>query len=282
MSHAPLEISAKTRVMGLIGESIEYSLSPLIHNESARELGIDARYLCFSAAANSVKSFLDAMWSVGALGFNITQPHKELVASLIPGTQPISVNTIYRGSEYWLAESTDGIGLCNALLRSQVNLLSFKRIVIVGSGGAAMSVAEFLQQHRYQGEVVFAVRSDLGEIKLKRFPDLRIVSLHQRSEALLALLADSSDILLIQATSAPFKSDRMEWLLPQLQKFCGVYVDMTYATDSAPLDFCKQKGLRAMDGIAMLIEQARASQQLWWGRTEDFDSIELRLRTRSQ
>ncbi len=276
-----LEISPKTRLMGLIGESISYSLSPMIHNGSAKKLGIDAAYFCFSLSESRVANFLNSMWDVGALGFNVTQPHKSLVAEFFPETNAMSVNTIYRGPDSWLVDSTDGIGLSNALLRSQVKLLNFERIVIVGSGGAAISIAEFLQKHRFGGEVVFAIRSEIVLEKLNRLKDLRLVLVHQRSETLSSLLAESKNVLLIQATSAPLKSDRMEWLLPYLRRFNGVYLDMTYAAASAPLEYCRQKGLSSFDGKSMLIEQARASQQLWWGKSEDYESIASRLEIRS-
>src|SRR5690606_39173443 len=80
-----------TRLMGLLGERIDYTGSPAIHNHAAAALGINACYLPLSLPGGQVAPFLAAAWHLGALGFNVTTPHKELVARLVPGSGLASV-----------------------------------------------------------------------------------------------------------------------------------------------------------------------------------------------
>ena len=102
------EITGTTRVLGLIGRDISYSLSPIIHNFSAAQLNEDCVCIPFDVDALSVKSVLDALWSMGGVGASITTPHKEAVAREVAGKLG-SVNSIYRSGSYWAGQSTDAV-----------------------------------------------------------------------------------------------------------------------------------------------------------------------------
>ena len=88
--------------------------------------------------------FLTAFWEMGGAGFNVTVPHKELIASMIPGHNLRSVNTVFRGPDGWEATSTDGEGFGRGVERLGTPLSGFKKIVILGNGGAAMAILSWL------------------------------------------------------------------------------------------------------------------------------------------
>src|SRR5262245_24031324 len=94
-------IDGETRRMGVLGEHIAYTLSPRLHNFSANLLGLNVAYLALPLPPEAVSDFLRSAWSLGAVGFNVTTPHKALVAALFPAAGLTSGNTLYRGKTGW-------------------------------------------------------------------------------------------------------------------------------------------------------------------------------------
>lgn len=257
-----MAIDGSTRIMGLIGESIAYTMSPAMHNRAAAKLGINAVYLPLSLPEAKLAGFLDVMWGLGALGFNVTQPHKGAVAKLVPGSGLTSVNTLFRGDQGWSAASTDGEGFARGLARTGRELASFEEIVLLGSGGAAQAILEHLATQPQQPKLTTLRRADL-----------------QSATALTAALAGKGEeTLLIQATSAPLKGDDLSSLAPALKEFRGVVVDLVYGKPSALYFTAVAKDLVAQDGEPMLIEQARLAQKLWWGKAAAYDEMAAALR----
>jgi shikimate 5-dehydrogenase len=83
--------------------------------------------------------------------------------------------------------------------------------------------------------------------------------------------------LLIQATSAPHFGDDLSRFVVSMQRFSGGFVDLVYGADSALYRAAKNLGIRCQNGLPMLIEQARLSQECWWGRSVEYQAIEDHL-----
>lgn len=261
-----LVIGGETKLMGVLGENIAYTRSPAMHNRAAAALGIDIAYLPLAMPAAKVASFLDAAWSMGAVGFNVTTPHKGLVASLVPTSGLTSVNTLYRGDSGWLAASTDGEGFARGLGRLGRELSSFSRLVILGAGGAAGAIQEYVASNVGAApEIVVLSRSSAKT-------PLTVTALTEQ------LRDRGADTLLIQATSAPQRGDDLAALVPALERFKGVVADLVYGKPSALYFAAIARNLTAQDGEAMLIEQARLSQMLWWGKSASYEEMALALR----
>ncbi len=257
-----MAIDGATRILGLVGESIEYTMSPAMHNRAAAKLGVNAVYLPFSLPEAKIASFLDLMWGLGAVGFNVTQPHKGAVAKLVPGSGLGSVNTLFRGEHGWTAASTDGEGFARGLLRTGRELGSFAEIVMLGSGGAAQAIVEHLATASLQPKLT----------------TLRRAELQDATALTTALAGKGEETLLIQATSAPLKGDDLSSLTPALRDFRGVVCDLVYGKPSALYFAAVGKDLVAQDGEPMLIEQARLAQKLWWGKAAAYDEMAAALR----
>lgn len=259
-------IDGETKLMGVLGEGIAYTRSPALHNRAAALLGINVAYLPLPLPEANVASFLDAAWAMGAVGFNVTTPHKQLVAKLVPADGLSSVNTLYRGAEGWLSASTDGAGFARGLARLGRDVGSFRRVVILGDGGAARAIQEY-------------IRSSVVPV-----PEIVVLSRTSKAEPLtLTNLAAKvggagAETLVVQATSAPQRGDDLAALVPALDGFGGVLVDLVYGKPSALYFSAIARDLVAQDGEAMLIEQARLSQELWWGRSAGYDELARALR----
>ncbi len=257
--------------LGLIGSGIQFSLSPKIHNLSMKHLGIEGLYEIVDMPASNLAEFIERSWKHGALGFNVTTPHKRSVANLLKGCSLESVNTLYRGVDGWVGVSTDGLGLAQAILdKCGKRLAEYERIVFLGDGGVVSGVLEFLlSQSVLKAEIVLHARSE-------KFLQTRIAArlgknLSMRGWSVVdvsqSLANRGRETLVIQASSAPQKGDNLSWLVPSFQSFSGDFAELTYNCESSLEQAAQYKKLCVVFGLEMLVEQARKSQELWWGKS---------------
>lgn len=268
-------IGGKTRTLGLLGRSITHTLSPSIHNYAIERFGLDQVYLPLDVEVTSqeeMKSLLNWLWKLGVQGLNVTVPYKELVAS-VTNTRLASVNTLYRGEDFWLASSTDADGFLDGLEDiCPAEQLHFDRLILIGNGGAALALALHLVEKLGLQRVDVLRRSGAKDESWKaHFHSFEGFNVHELSApALSTLLAQSQNerLLVVQASSAPLSGDRLDYLLPGMCLFDGVFVDLVYGKScSLLLEWSKTAGIPAQDGLAMLAGQALRSQQLWWGKS---------------
>jgi len=257
--------------LGLIGSGIKYSLSPQIHDASMKHLGIEGSYQIIDVPSMALAEYLDIAWNSGATGFNVTTPHKREVAKLIGDGSLESVNTLFRGESGWSATSTDGPGLDQAIQnKCGKRLKDYEQIVFLGDGGVVAGVMEYVQASR-TSEAAFTIHARSSKfadtLAGKKFSNCITIG-EWTSEALSQTLAQKSkETILIQASSAPQKSENLSWLVPALSSYSGDYAELTYNCESALEVEARRKGLRVISGIDMLVEQARKSQDFWWGKS---------------
>ena len=276
MQYPSALVAGSSKLVGLIGNPVAHSLSPLIHNFSFSQLGIDAVYIPFELRdvnTEGLRSFLSLMTNSNFVGFNVTLPYKELVADVCSADTP-SVNTVSRSkSGSWTACSSDGVGFLRAVERASINLTDYRQVVCIGNGGAAFSAVE--SWAKIDPTMTFHIlsRTRRDELWCQRLEgcDLRFADLGPRS--LQRALAESAPTLLLQASSAPLHGDNLDELAENLPNFEGSFLDMVYGHPSALYSAALAAGVAAQDGKSMLIEQARVSQEVWFGQSLDFDRI---------
>ncbi len=127
-------ISGETRLVGLIGDPVSQSLSPLMHNAAFAARGLDWAYVPLPVAAERLEDALRGLVALGFAGANVTTPHKLGVAQLVETDEP-SVNTLIVRDDRLVGSSTD------AAILGEVE---FRHPVIVGAGGAAVAFAAAL------------------------------------------------------------------------------------------------------------------------------------------
>ena len=127
-------ISGETRLVGLIGDPVSQSLSPLMHNAAFEARGLDWAYVPLPVAAERLEDALRGLVALGFAGANVTTPHKLAVARLVETDEP-SVNTLIVRDDRLVGSSTD------AAILGEVE---FRHPVIVGDGGAAVAFAAAL------------------------------------------------------------------------------------------------------------------------------------------
>jgi shikimate dehydrogenase len=264
-------ISGKTRVCGVIGDPIEHTLSPAIHNAAFDHLKLDFVFLAFRVKAADLENAVQGMRGLGIHGLNVTMPHKSTVISFLDEVDPTvqflgSANTILNKNGRLSGFNTDGVGALKAL-RENGTELSEKKVLLLGAGGAAKAIAFALAKE--VGELVILNRTsekakELAEA-LGRMFNKKVVGGSLSPDAIAKNLR-ASDIL-INATSVGMKPHLSQSLVaPQWLKSNLVVMDIVYNPVETKLaKDAKAAGAKVISGVEMLIYQGAASFEIWTG-----------------
>ena len=226
-------ISGKTRVCGVIGDPIEHTLSPTMHNAAFEALKLDYVFLAFKVKSAEVGNAMSGMRALGIHGLNVTMPHKNAVVKYLDEVDPAgkvigSTNTILNKNGRLLGFNTDGVGALNALEQNGVEPRG-KKVLLLGAGGAAKAIAFTLMQE--VDELVILNRTpkpatELANLLKQKF-NKKVIANALTPETIKDNLADSD--VLINATSVGMKPNANqtpvppEWLKPDLAVMDIVY-----------------------------------------------------------
>jgi len=276
-------ISGDTKIFGLLGQGTSFTLSPAMHNHAAKVLQQDAVYLNFDIPADQVKPFLEVFWHLGAIGLNVTMPHKNLVASLVETDGLPSVNTLVRTEKGWKGYSTDGDGFLEGLSRANVSITEFDAVVVLGSGGSCQSILRAISLATTQKPLVTIIhrRSRSNDSKILEAiskAQVQLVTLREMSPSAFSdTLANLSGLrkLVIQVTSAPKLGDSLAAYTPAVKNLSAgdLLVDIIYDHPSEIYFEAIRQNINCLDGMPMLIEQARLSQFLWWKKAASYNDL---------
>ena len=186
-------------LLGLLGNPVEQSLSPQIHQHFAEQFGITLEYQKILVPLNEFKNFANAFVEKGCLGFNVTAPFKtdafQWVQEYSPrAAQARAVNTVLHKNGIIYGDNTDGIGFIKDLEHKNITIKN-QTIVFAGAGGAAQGILPALLEQS-PARVVIVNRNPEKLMALRmRYPQIETA----RWQDLPALLPTTS--LLIDATS---------------------------------------------------------------------------------
>ncbi len=252
---------ARTRLYGIIGDPVEHSLSPVMHNAAFRALGMNAVYLAF--CVKSAEQAADSIRSLNIDGVSVTIPHKE---ALIPFLDEIdrfaseigAVNTVRNEAGRLIGTNTDWIGAVKAL--EEKTALGGKRAVVLGAGGSARAVVYGLSERGARVHV--ANRTIEKAERLAREFSCSFSGLDDEK----ALFGD----ILINTTSVGMASggspgDEIP-VEPDVTGRFSVVMDIVYSPlETRLLKEAGARGARVIDGLRMLLHQALAQFQFWTG-----------------
>jgi shikimate dehydrogenase len=264
-----MAISGKTTVCGVIGDPIEHTLSPIIHNAAFESLKIDYIFLAFKVRAGEVENAMSGIRALNVHGLNVTMPHKNAVVKYLDQIDPTaktiaSVNTILNKDGRLLGFNTDGVGALNALEQNGVKPRG-KKVLLLGAGGAAKAIAYTLSQEADHLVILNRTTkqaSDLADLLKQKF-NKKINAGVLSPTVIKDNLVDAN--VLINATSVGMKPNanqtpiEPEWLKPDLAVMDIVYnpIETKLAKDAKAL------GATVVSGVEMLIYQGAASFEIW-------------------
>lgn len=268
----------------VFGQPIAHSQSPHIHAAFARQEGIALDYRAIEAAPADFPAALEAFAADGGVGANVTAPLKEIAFGLCRtftsrAKLAGSVNTLLRKGDYWHGDTTDGVGLVRDLTDRHSLDLRGRRVLLLGAGGSARSVAPALLDAGIR-ELVVVNRTPerADELSDAIGEPGRVLTRYWDT---MQELGDFE--LIVNATSAG-RDRSVEFELPlSLVNSMTTAVDLNYGEAAiAFLAWARAAQCRNMvDGLGMLVEQAATSFQQWHEVRPETDPVYAELRAKN-
>ncbi|QYE35724.1 shikimate dehydrogenase [Polymorphobacter sp. PAMC 29334] len=250
---------------GVIGWPVAHSKSPLIHRFWLAKLGIDGDYGRFPVAPEHLGTAIDALPALGLSGVNVTAPHKVEVMRFLDRVDPRAarvgaVNTVVVEGDTRSGYNSDIDGVTEALRGID---LSGSVIVVIGTGGAARAAFAALSGTRHREILVVSRNPRLAAETAREF-DIVATGVPMESIGSCFALAD----LIVNASPRGMhgQPELYENVQSTLTHPFTVVFDMVYAPlETALLAAARARGLRTIDGLQMLVGQAAAAFELFYG-----------------
>ena len=264
-------ISGHTAVYGIFGHPVEHTFSPGMHNAAFGALGLDACYVPFSVPPEQLEPAVRAIVPLGLKGLNVTVPHKEKVIPFLDGLSDDAkligaVNTIEVRSGRLIGHNTDGRGFLRSLREETGFRPKGKRVLIIGSGGAARAVsfclalagAAAIGLHDADGSKAARLASDLGRTTGTAAEVVPTDGLDERAR-------DAH--CLINATPLGLKRGDPLPLPKQSIRNGHLVCDLVYNPPvTGLLRAARSAGAATLPGIGMLLFQGVIAFEVWTGR----------------
>jgi shikimate dehydrogenase len=263
-----MTVNGKTRVCAIIGDPVEHSLSPMMHNAAFKKLGLNLVYVAFTVTPTKLKTALLGAKSLGLRGLNVTMPHKNAVISHLDAVESTAkaigaVNTVLNNQGRLIGYNTDGRGAMIALQENGVYPAE-KKMVLLGAGGAAKAIA--YQAAPDVKELVILNRTSEKARKLaealKSF-GAKVKAGTLSSEVLKQELP-TTDIL-VNSTSAGMHPEVDSSPVPSDLLHSNLSVmDIIYnPLATRLLKDAKSVGAKVVSGIEMLLYQGAVAFEIW-------------------
>jgi shikimate dehydrogenase len=267
-------ISGKTRVCGIIGDPIEHTMSPVIHNAAFAEMGLDYVYIAFRVKAEELDKAIESVRALNMRGLSVTIPHKVAVLKLLDKLDPLAekigaVNTIVNDDGVLTGYNTDATGFLQAMLERGVEPKG-KNIAILGAGGASRAVS-FILADRGANLVILNRRLELDwavELarRISQTFSKKVEALELNRENLMKAL-EKADIL-VNATSVGMSPNINETPVPPDLLRPGLIVyDIVYnPVKTKLLKEAEAAGAEIISGVDMLVWQGVMAFEKWTGK----------------
>jgi shikimate dehydrogenase len=265
-------INADTKICCLIGDPVEHSLSPLIHNAGYQALSINYAYVSFRV--KDIKQAIDGIRWLGIRGASITIPHKTSAIKYLDRLDPLAekigaVNTIVNDDGVLTGYNTDGDGALQAL--EEVTTLSAKKTVLIGGGGAASAIAVGLKAKGVKLVVLNRTEAKASNLA-KKVNASGFGGLNRLSEI------TSADIL-INATPVGMlpKTDQSIILKELLHDGLTVFDIVYNPKETRLLIEARERGCNIVYGYKMFLYQAARQFELFTGLKAPLPTMESAL-----
>ena len=251
------KITRRTRVYAVIGNPIDHSLSPLLHNTAFHARKFDAVFVPF--LVRDLREFLAASQAFGVSGFAVTIPHKEAILRHLDDCDPLAarigaVNTVVvRGGGRLYGYNTDYVGVLRSLERRM--RLAGSRVLLFGAGGAARAAAFALAQ---AGSVVcLSARRPERARALARAAGAQVVERAELRREFFDAIVNCTPVGMLPRGGSPLRSDELN---------CRIAMDMVYRPgETELLRLARRKGIEVISGLEMFLAQGFAQYEIWTG-----------------
>lgn len=265
------QIDGHTRLCGLIGNPVEHTMSPVIHNTLAGLEGRNLVYVPFHVEKGAVEQAVRGAYALNILGLNVTVPYKSEVISSLTDVDEMAekigaVNTLVRTETGYKGYNTDMMGLYRAMCSENIRLQG-EEIILLGAGGAARAVA-FLCVSKGAAAVYIMNRT---YEKAKQVADEVNRSFHTKCVIPMGMdgyrkLPGDRKYLAIQATSVGLYPRTEEAVIEDKEFYGKIHTgyDLIYKPrETRFMSLVRAAGGQAYHGLKMLLYQGVIAYELW-------------------
>ena len=267
-----MQITGKTKIVGVIGDPVEHSRSPQMHNAAIAELGLDYVYVPFRIKPDALPAAIEGFKAINAAGLNVTLPHKQAV---IPLLDEISreveligaVNTLIFEDGRIKGDNTDGSGFLEGMRETGFELPQGESALVIGAGGSARAVIVALSSIGL--ETIFIANRTLSKAAklaedLSEAIDTSIYGIGL-DDPQLADIVHSAALVVNTASVGMDISEppliNAEWLRPQTAVYDIVYTP----PETRLLLAAAERGCHTIQGLGMLVHQGAIAFEKWTG-----------------
>jgi shikimate dehydrogenase len=268
-------LGTHVRTLGVIGHPIAHSVSPQMHYAAFRDQKMNCHYAAFAVHPADLAQGIAGMRALGILGLNVTIPHKEAVMEYLDEVAPSArqvgaVNTIVNRNGRLIGYNTDGWGFISSLEEYGIRPHG-RRAVILGAGGSARAIAVHLALAGASGITVSNRTVERAEELATAVRGVEravpVAACGAGSEQERRALAEAH--LVINCTPLGMVPDVGSSPLPEeavLPPDCIVYDTVYTPSETRLMAMARQRGLKVIGGLGMLVHQGACAWEYWFGR----------------
>jgi shikimate dehydrogenase len=268
----------RTNVCCAIGDPIEHTISPIIHNKAFQKLDLNFVYVAFRVSEKMLKGAIDGMRAFNIRGMNVTIPHKVKVMDYLDSVDEVAgdigaTNTIVNNNGTLVGFNTDGEGALRSLAKYGI-LLKGTKVLVLGAGGAAMAVIYSIAKEKPDSIMILNRTEEKAEELADRVSVKTGVPVKARKledQSLKEYIGEAD--LMINCTSVGMAPNINETLVPKnLLRKGLVVMDVVYVPfETRLLKDAKEVGAVVIPGVDMLVNQAASAFEIWTGQKAPID-----------
>ena len=249
----------------VIGNPIEHSLSPTIHEYFAHKLNINLSYEKIFSDVDKFELELKKFFEGGGLGCNVTLPFKRDAFLFTEEKSDVAkitgvVNTISKKNGVYFGDNTDGSGFIRDLKKNIKFDIAGKEVLILGAGGASMGIIPNIFLEKPKSLKIFNRTLENAKSLVERFSSIGNINYIEKDD-----LIESKFDLIINATSQGMNQKSFDFTKRVFNDGSILY-DLSYGNASKNIkDWAIENKIQFFDGLGMLIEQAADSFLIWEG-----------------
>ena len=263
----------------VIGDPIDHSLSPNIHNAAFRQLGLDHTYIAYKIPAGELSAGIGALKEIKIAGFNVTIPHKIEMMKFLDEMDTTckvigAVNTVLNEDGKLKGYNTDMIGFLDPIKKRNL-IIKDSQVMLLGAGGAARAIITAMVKEKAR-KITIVNRTLENANKLSEFAkkiggNVDVVSLQEANE----LISDHKFI--INSTSIGMNNEPSPISTENVNENSVIY-DIVYQPMNTDLiKKSKEMGATIIYGYEMLLSQAACSFEIWHKTEAPYDVMKKAL-----
>jgi len=269
-----VRVTGKTKLLGLVGNPVEHSISPQLHNTLSSLLGLDIVYIPLAVGKEDLETVVKALKALDFIGFNVTIPYKRDIMKYLDENSKEAilmgaVNTVKKIDGRLYGYNTDAEGFLRSFKEEAGVGFKGKKVVLIGAGGVARAIAVKIASE--DAEKISVVNRtgeksvELAEVVNENIKE--IVQVYNFEDKTFRMAFEESDII-INTTSVGMYPKTRETPVKFTECFNKnqIVYDVIYNPEKTKfLNDAEKRGAKIINGLGMLFYQGISAYEIWTG-----------------